>query len=257
MKLLVQAALDYDFAEPTDVLLQVEAAALPEQRIDNAVFELSPTPQCARVTGHDEIGERVWLQASGRLSLTYHAAVTIDRAAADLATLAAASPRELPGETVEYLLPSRYCPSDLFGNFVDAEFAGLAGGARIAAIRDWIEASFAYTPVSTAETTALDTFIRREGICRDYAHVLITLARASGVPARIASVYALGVEPPDFHAVAEVFLGGAWHLVDATGMAQPGAIAIIGVGRDAGDVSFLTAFGYAALVAQTVSVTAL
>ncbi len=258
MKLFVQAALDYDFAEPTDVLLQVEAAALPEQRVENPVFELSSTAQLSRVTGHDEIGERVWLQASGRLSLNYHAAVTITRTALDLTGLAASAPRELPGETVEYLLPSRYCPADLFANFVDAEFGGLEGGARIAALRDWIQHSFAYIPgVSTAETTALDTFIRREGICRDYAHVLITLARASGVPARIASVYALGVEPPDFHAVAEVFLGGAWHLVDATGMAEADGIAIIGVGRDAGDVSFLTAFGYAELVAQSVAVTAL
>ena len=257
MKLFVQAALDYDFAEPTDILLQVEAAALPEQVVSDPVFDLSPSTQLKRVTGHDEVGERVWLQASGRLSLNYHAAVTITRSALDLAGLAASAPRELPGETVEYLLPSRYCPSDLFGNFVEAEFGGLEGGARIAALRDWIERSFTYTPVSTAETTALDTFIRREGICRDYAHVLITLARASGVPARIASVYALGVEPPDFHAVAEVFLGGAWHLVDATGMAKADGIAIIGVGRDAGDVSFLTAFGYAGLVAQSVAVTAL
>ena len=110
MKLFVQAALDYDFAEPTDVLLQVEAAALPEQRIEDAVFELSPSAQHTRVTGHDEVGERVWLQASGRLSLTYQAAVTIERSAVDLTGLAASAPREMPGETVEYLLPSRYCP---------------------------------------------------------------------------------------------------------------------------------------------------
>jgi transglutaminase-like putative cysteine protease len=79
--------------------------------------------------------------------------------------------------------------------------------------------------------------------------VLITLARASGIPARYASVYAPGVEPQDFHAVAEVFLadpggqGGLWHLVDATGMAQPGNMVKIGVGRDAADVSFLSNFG--------------
>ena len=84
--------------------------------------------------------------------------------------------------------------------------------------------------------------------------MLITLVRASGIPARIASVYALGIEPPDFHAVAEVFLGDAWHLVDATGMAKAGAMAKIGIGRDAADVAFLTAYGQAIMNAQSVRV---
>lgn len=126
------------------------------------------------------------------------------------------------------------------------------------AMRDWIERDFTYQPgISTSATTALETFVRRAGVCRDYAHMLITLVRAAGIPARIASVYALGVEPEDFHAVAEVFLDGAWHLVDATGMAQPAAMAKIGVGRDAADIAFLTTYGKAELIAQTVSVVAL
>ena len=119
------------------------------------------------------------------------------------------------------------------------------------AIREWIHTTFAYTPgASGPHTTALDSFIERRGICRDYAHVLIALARASAIPARYVACYAPGVEPPDFHAVAEVFLddpdtegGGAWQLVDATGMADPAETVKIGVGRDAADVSFLTSFG--------------
>ena len=81
------------------------------------------------------------------------------------------------------------------------------------------------------------------------------MARAAAIPARYASVYAPDVSPPDFHAVAEVFLGGAWHLVDATGMARPEEIARIGVGRDAADSSFLSSFGLAELVNQLVTVT--
>lgn len=83
---------------------------------------------------------------------------------------------------------------------------------------------------------------------------MITLVRAAGIPARIASVYALGVEPQDFHAVAEVFIGGEWHLVDATGMAQEEAMAKIGIGRDAADVAFLTAYGMAVMNSQSVAV---
>ncbi|MEL6737503.1 MAG: transglutaminase domain-containing protein, partial [Pseudomonadota bacterium] len=76
------------------------------------------------------------------------------------------------------------------------------------------------------------------------------LARASAIPARYVACYAPGVTPQDFHAVAQVFLAdpasvyhGHWHLVDATGMADLEHAAIIGIGRDAGDVSFLTSFG--------------
>jgi transglutaminase-like putative cysteine protease len=258
VKLLVQAALDYALAEPCDVMLQLEAAALPDQRIVETQIDLPNTEHFARIPGHDRIGERIWVRLGGELSLRYHAVVEITRDLPALTSLAATHPHELPGETIEYLMPSRYCPSDLFGNFVEAEFGGLAGGALVQAIRDWIETNFSYVPgSSTSETTALDSYVRREGICRDYAHVLIALVRAAGMPARIASVFALGVTPPDFHAVAQVYVGGEWHLVDATGMADPGATAIIGVGRDAADVSFLMAYGHAELLALSVAVTAL
>ena len=84
---------------------------------------------------------------------------------------------------------------------------------------------------------------------------MITLARASAIPARMVSVYALGVTPADFHAVAEVFLDGGWHLVDATGMSRVDATARIGVGRDAADIAFMTVYGRAQYNAQRVDVT--
>ncbi|RYD56723.1 MAG: transglutaminase family protein [Sphingomonadales bacterium] len=257
MKLSIRAELDYRFAEPTDVLLQLEAAAIPEQRIESANINVSPCDHFARVAAHDTIGERIWVRANGQLSVRYEAIVSIDRLLTDCLDLPRIEPRFLPGETIQYLFGSRYCPSDQFQSFVEAEFGGLDGGQRVIAMRDWIEKSFSYVPgASTAETTAVDTFVRREGICRDYAHVLITLVRASGIPARIASVYALGVNPPDFHAVAEVFLGGEWHLVDATGMAEEAAMAKIGIGRDAADIAFLTAYGTAEMLSQSVTVEA-
>ena len=257
MKLSIHSRLDYSFAAPTDVLLQLEAAIIPEQTVEDAFIDLSATDHFARVQGHDAIGDRLWLRVADRLVVDYRANVTVNRLLPALATLAAVPPHRLPGETVEYLMPSRFCQSDQFQTFVDAEFAGLEGGARVDAIRAWVEDKFEYVPgTSMAETTARDTFVKRQGVCRDYAHVVVTLVRACGIPARVASVYALGVEPQDFHAVAEVFLGGGWHLVDATGMAQAGAMAKIGVGRDAADVAFLTAYGTATMNAQIVEVTA-
>lgn len=257
MQLSIQASLDYSFAQPTDVLLQLEAAVLPEQTILNAHIGLPEVAHFARVPGHDGIGERIWLRVVDRLTVDYRAQVEVGRIVREIGALEQVPPHKLPGETVEYLMPSRYCPSDQFATLVEAEFAGLQGGAQVAAMRDWVFTNIRYVPGSSvAETTALDSFVKRQGICRDFAHVLITLVRAAGIPARMASVYAVGVEPQDFHAVAEVFLGGEWHLVDATGMAQEAAMAKIGVGRDAADVAFLTAYGDAVFLSQSVLVQA-
>ncbi|MBN8808424.1 MAG: transglutaminase family protein [Sphingomonas sp.] len=255
MKINVRSHLDYAFGEPTDILLQVEAAAIPEQTILSAYVDVSDNEYFARVPAQDGIGERMWIRARGRFTVDYTATIAINPILTDCLDLPAVPPHQLPGETVQYLMPSRYCPSDQFQSFVGATFGDSEGGRKVIAMRDWVQGHFSYVlGSSTSDTTAADTFIRRQGVCRDYAHVMITLARAAGIPARIASVYALGVEPQDFHAVAEVFVGGEWHLVDATGMAQEAAMAKIGVGRDAADVAFLTAYGNAVMNGQSVSV---
>ena len=257
MRLSIEALLDYTFAAPTDVLLQLEAAAIPEQQIEQATIHVANALHFARVPAQDMIGDRIWVRVQGQMLVDYRATVMVNRIVDDCLGLDKIAPHQLPGETVQYLMASRYCPSDRFVSFVSDEFAGLEGGALVMSMRDWIQQHFSYVPgVSFPDTTALDTFVSRQGICRDYAHVLITLVRACGIPARFASVYALGVEPQDFHAVAEVFLGGEWHLVDATGMAKEGAMAKIGIGRDAADVAFLSAYGPALMNSQSVSVAA-
>jgi transglutaminase-like putative cysteine protease len=256
MTLTIHSRLEYRVAEPTDILLQIEAAQLPEQYVERAHIDLSLNSHFARVAAQDGVGERIWLRVDGDFHADYRATVRIDRIVEPIETLPAVPLHQLPGETVQYLLESRYCPSNQFHSFVEGEFAGLEGGAMVAALRDFVHDRFRYVPgTSNAETTALETFVRREGVCRDYAHVLIALTRAASIPARIASVYAPGVDPPDFHAVAEVFLGGEWHLVDATGMAEEARMAKIGIGRDAADISFLSVFGVAEMLAQVVEVT--
>lgn len=257
MTLQIHVRLDYWFEELCDVLLQMEVAATPEQIVEHAHITVTPSEHVARVPAQDNIGERIWLSIQGQMLVDYQATVTIDRVWNDCAVLPAVSLHQLPGEAVQYLLPSRYCQSNQFVDLVETQFGALKGGSKIMAMRDWISSHLSYVPGSSnAETTAVDTFHDREGICRDYAHLMITLARAADIPARIASVYAPGVTPPDFHVVAEIFLGGAWHLVDATGMATQCDMAKIGVGRDIGDVAFLTAFGPLVMNGQSVSVQA-
>ncbi len=258
MKLQIATELEYFFPTPSDVLLQLEAAVSPEQTIKSAHIEISPTEHFARVRGHDTIGDRIWLRVQGSLTVNYQATAEINRICGDISALAAVPAHLLPGETVEYLMPSRYCPSDQFQNFTEAQFGASTGGQRVAAIRDWINSHFAYVPgASNASTGALETFVMRQGVCRDFAHVMIALVRASAIPARFVSVYAPHVEPQDFHAVAEVFLDGTWYLVDATGMASGDEMVKIGVGRDAADTSFLTSYGQAQLNRQIVQVSSL
>jgi transglutaminase-like putative cysteine protease len=250
MTLDISASFSFSLAEPSDVLLQFEVANIPEQTVISAHTSMPGGEYHARVPSQDSVGERIWLRTSGPVDIQYNARVDIRRLTPDLVSLAAMQQHQLPGEAVPYLFGSRYCPSDRLQNFVGAEFGNTAGGERIAAISEWIGRNISYRPgMSDAATTALDTMTDRAGICRDFAHVLIALARASSIPARYASVYAPQVKPQDFHAIAEVFLanpagpGGEWVAIDATGMAVPGEMAKIGIGRDAADVSFLTSFG--------------
>jgi transglutaminase-like putative cysteine protease len=244
VKLEVHARLDYWFAQACDVLLQLEIAALPEQRIGAAELSVNDGAPFHRVAAQDDVGTRLWVRAEGRLLVDYRAEVAIARSPSDYALLPRAPMRDLPAAAVQYLWPSRYCPSHRFMDFVDARFAGLSGGARVAAMSAWVAEHLSYVPgASTTDTTALDTFHDRAGVCRDYAHLMIALARAANIPARMVAVYTPGARPPDFHTVTEVFLGEGWHIVDPTAMASAADAAIIGVGRDAGDIAFLTSFG--------------
>ena len=264
MPIEISAQFSFSLDQATDVLLQFEAAAIPEQTILSTDTRMDAAAHMARVPAQDTIGERIWLRAEGEYHVSYKAQVQVNRMLAELCDLPAMDPHDLPGEAVGYLFDSRYCAAGRLQNFVEDTFGNVNGGERIVAMRDWVANNFTYTPgCSTADTTALDSFVDRRGICRDYAHVMVSLARASTIPARFVSCYAPGVEPPDFHAVAEVFLadptipgGGAWHLVDATNMSNPAQTVKIGIGRDAADVSFMTTFGYADFRDKTVEVVA-
>lgn len=256
MRLKIDVLLDYALPAPADVLLQVEVAAMTDQRIvEESLTVTSPEPLRA-TPGYEALGQRCWALGKSWLVANYKAIVEIDRPIPRLAGLKANEVRNLPGPVVPYLMPSRYVESDRFEAFVRQEFSDLSGGWKILAMRDWLSSNINYVSGSSSgTTTASDTFVRREGVCRDYAHLMAAFARAAAIPARVVSVYAPHVDPPDFHAVVEVWLGNAWHLVDATGMAEPNEMARIAVGRDATDVAFMTIFGMATLNAQRVSVT--
>ena len=161
---------------------------------------------------------------------------------------------ELPVEVLPFLNPSRYCESDQLGQFAWREFSGVPSGhSRVQAIADWVNENISYISGTTdASSSACDVLIQRTGVCRDFAHVSITLCRALGIPARYVSGYAVGLEPPDFHGFFEAYLHDRWYLFDATKMAPVSGLVRIGVGRDAADTSFAIIVGQAELQSMSV-----
>ena len=190
--------------------------------------------------------------APGSLRLRYQA--TVDRVIdAPDANAIEVPVFDLPDHTLPYLLPTRYCESDHLANAAIKMFGALAPGyARVQAVSDWVRNNVDYRIGSTnATTTAREVFVQRTGVCRDFAHLAVTLCRALNIPARLVCGYAKFDEPPpDFHAVFEAWLGGRWVLFDPTGMAPLHHLVRVATGRDAKDVAFATIFGPARMVSM-------
>lgn len=258
----IDVALTYRFASDTTILLAIEALSDAEQRVDRETLTINGQTLAETPASADGRARYRWVRApAGPFSLRYRADVVVTRSPVNLFPLPATLLADLPGDAAPWLFASRHCDPTLFERVlmdeVNLPIGWVADGSTILAIRDWIRTHLAYQPVSTAETTAADSFVARAGVCRDFAHLMIALARAAGVPARFVSAYAWQLEPPDFHAVAEVWLDGRWHLVDATGLAPEQNLIRIARTSDAVDASFMTVFGSAEMVNQRVTVTPL
>ncbi|MDW3217540.1 MAG: transglutaminase family protein [Acidimicrobiales bacterium] len=145
---------------------------------------------------------------------------------------------------VRFIQPSRYCESDRLGGFARGQFAGLAGIELVLAVADWVRGNIHYVPGASRPTDgAVATFLAREGVCRDFSHLAVSLLRANDLPARVVAVYAPGLSPMDFHAVTEVLLDGRWIVVDPTGLAPRQSMVRIATGHDAAATAFMTSVG--------------
>jgi transglutaminase-like putative cysteine protease len=256
LKIRVRAELVYTFPENTQALVAIHVARTPDQSILSESLVLSPdTPILQDMADHH--GERRFrADLAGETSIVYEAIVENAKRAILPAGASLQSWLELPPPVLEFLLPSRYCPSDKFMSFAHREFGHLApGGAQVLAVLEWVHAKVDYVPGSShSATTAENTFVDRVGICRDFTHLGISLCRALNVPARAVSAYAWQLDPPDFHAVFKVYLDGAWWLVDPTRLVPVENLVRVATGRDAADIAFLTTSGTCECLNQAVSV---
>ena len=157
---------------------------------------------------------------------------------------------ELPDDALLFLLGSRYCETDRLSQTAWSMFGHVEGWARVQAICDFVHqhVSFGYNHARNTRT-AWDTFNERVGVCRDFAHLALTLCRCTNIPARYCTGYLgdIGVptdpNPMDFSGWFEAYLDGKWHVFDARhNTARIGRI-LIAYGRDAADVAISNTFG--------------
>lgn len=172
-----------------------------------------------------------------------------------LGDLPAVAPEKLPPELLRYTLPSRYCDSDKFLAFAWEKFGALPSGRTQAeAVCDWVHQNIEYRFGSgSPELSAHDVFKRGYGVCRDFAHLMVALCRALNLPARyvVGHLPDIGYvdpgSPMDFHAYAEVYLGGEWLTYDARYRVPRIGRVKVSTGHDAVDSAFATVYGPALL----------
>lgn len=249
MKRDVSSRIVLNVTEPAELVFAIAVSGhyTPESERLSATVDGEPLAIDELGDAHRTRLHRV-VAPVGELTIEYEATV-------DAGTLAI-------GDDVEplvYLRPSRYAESDAMAPTAAAEFHGIEEPADLlAAVSSWVGTRLSYVPGSSLPTDgATRTLLARQGVCRDYAHLCVALLRGLGVPARVVAVYAPGLAPMDFHAVAEAWIDGAWRAVDATALAPRPSLVRIATGRDAADTAFLTVVsGRADLVDVTVGATA-
>ncbi|MEO5770638.1 MAG: transglutaminase family protein [Burkholderiaceae bacterium] len=242
----VDLSLSYTLPGTTDFVFQIHALNAIDQVVESESLRITPGAR-QHIFEDSQVGNRfLRLQAdAGPLKIRYRARVRVERPRRNKRAREHAVV-ELPDHVLHLLMPTRYCESDLLGPATLKLFGNHAPGtARVEAICDWLQRNVDYrTGSSDTTTSACDVFLRRAGVCRDFAHLGVTFCRALNIPARLAVGYSVfTTPPPDFHAMFEAYLGGRWELFDPTSMAEPQDMARIAVGRDAKDVAFSTIFG--------------
>jgi transglutaminase-like putative cysteine protease len=263
MRIRVGFEITYGCPQPTPMILQLNLhpsrahdLLAPEQLTTDP-----PVPMTTYRDAFDNICTRV-VAPAGRFVVTTDSIVN-DSGANDAVALDAQQipVEELPAETLVYLMGSRYCETDrlagtawsLFGN-------GPTGWGRVQAVCDFVHQHIQFGYHHARRTrTAFEAFEERTGVCRDYAHLGLTLCRCLNIPARYCSGYVtdIGIEPVptapmDFAGWFEAYLGGRWYTFDPRNNAPRIGRILMGRGRDACDVPLSNTFGYNTLDGFTV-----
>ncbi|MBT9553438.1 MAG: transglutaminase family protein [Hydrogenophaga sp.] len=256
--------LNYMVNPPSaDFIFNIQAALSPQQTV---VWEELQVSQPVPLVMHTDAATRnrtLRLSAGpGPLQVRYRATLDIRHHEAAPDTVFETPVAQLPTDALLYIYPSRYCQSDCVTALANSLFGQMPHGyGRVKAIQDWVQSQVTFqSNTSNSMTSALDTLNDHKGVCRDFAHLMITMCRALNIPARFTTAIDFGADPAlgptDFHAYVEVYLGHRWYLFDPSGTAIPMGFVRIGTGRDAADASFATIFGGVQAQAPVIDISA-
>jgi len=158
--------------------------------------------------------------------------------------------QHLPNNVLPFLLPSRYCESDRFGDLArEITNNTQSGYDQVSKINEWVRESIQYIPGSSDfPLSAVEVNLCGHGVCRDLAQVAIALCRSISIPARLVVGYLYGLQPMDLHAWFEAYIGDRWYAFDPTQIEPCGGRVIIAFGRDAADVAIFHQFGSGCLL---------
>ncbi|TDH26459.1 transglutaminase family protein [Segetibacter sp. 3557_3] len=247
MKFEVNSSLSYTISSPSTLLLNIHALRSARQTVIEELFTIEPYirfEELNAIQGENRF-TRLEITEPCDISITYKATVDNHFTSIDFTNLEEEPVSKLETSVFPYLYPSRYCQSDKLFRFANTKFGNIANPfEKVVALTDWIYKNVEYLSGSTnSQTSAYDTVTEQAGVCRDFAHLGIALCRALTIPARYFTGYAYQLNPPDFHACFEAYLGGNWILFDATKLAPLNGLIKIATGRDAADSAVATIFG--------------
>lgn len=248
--------ITYELTEPTPLFLLLRPQSGASQQVLAESLTLTPAiPLFAYSDSFGNACQRCEAPA-GRLEIVAHVQVEVSPTIDVHPGAPYTSVLELPANVIQFLMPSRYCPSDQLGDEARQIVTDVTPGYdQVEAIRHWIHTNVEYGyGTSTGSTSALETFTERRGVCRDFAHLGIALCRGLDIPARMVTGYFHQLKPMDMHAWFEAYVAGRWYTFDATQAEPRGGRIVIAYGRDAADVAMAIEFGLARLSAMRVSV---
>jgi transglutaminase-like putative cysteine protease len=242
--------LDYNVVSPSDYVFIIQPTHTPYQRVTWEQLATEPHVDVQEEVHGSPVNRHLRARIeAGHFKLRYDAIVDLVHHFALPADLREVPIAELPANVLTYIYPSRYCQSDHLMQVAHDNFGALAPGYdRVETIRRWVKDRTRFQiGASNPQTSALETYQCASGVCRDFAHLMISLCRALNIPARLATGIDYGADPSlgptDFHCYVEAYLGDRWYLFDPTGISPRMGLIRIGTGRDASDVAFATIFG--------------
>jgi transglutaminase-like putative cysteine protease len=242
MRLTAGCEMTLNAQSPAPLVAMLRPRSGEAQWILSEKYEFTPFVKANEyVDSFGNLCQRLTASAGGFVLRT-EVVVEVDE---DIATKPGApvtAAEQLPNYALQFLLPSRYCPSDTLGVLAAGITHGQSAGYdQVESIRSWISEHIEYRyGVSTGSTSAIDTLRDQAGVCRDFSHIGLSLCRALSIPARMVVGYLFGLSPMDLHAWFEAFIDGRWYTFDATQKEPRGGRIAIAYGRDAADVAFIT-----------------